>query len=226
MIVDDQDRRMEEGNEDGGRRKISSDRDIYEIFCPKCFKRFQLTQDLRLHMITICGFQRKRMCPYCESTMNGIEQIHEHIRNVHPSHRVAVLEMMTSPSLEITLEEDVSSRCITTRRQQQQQQQQPPRAILPKNLLPRNCGYPMMPLIKDLATLWLAKQRIDFPYRCEKCGKGYQHRATLLRHTRHECGKEPQFKCPYCVHRTKQRGNLYQHIRTNHPGKNVFSSTA
>ncbi|CAL7939896.1 unnamed protein product [Xylocopa violacea] len=88
----------------------------------------------------------------------------------------------------------------------------------------RNCNYPMMPLIKDLATLWMAK-RVEFPYRCETCGKGYQHRATLVRHTRHECGKEPQFKCPYCAHRTKQRGNLYQHIRTNHPGKNVFSSS-
>ncbi|XP_017787394.1 PREDICTED: zinc finger X-chromosomal protein-like [Habropoda laboriosa] len=88
----------------------------------------------------------------------------------------------------------------------------------------RNCNYPMVPLIKDLATLWMAK-RVEFPYRCGTCGKGYQHRATLVRHTRHECGKEPQFKCPYCVHRTKQRGNLYQHIRTNHPGKNVFSSS-
>ncbi|XP_076644897.1 uncharacterized protein LOC143354555 isoform X22 [Halictus rubicundus] len=88
----------------------------------------------------------------------------------------------------------------------------------------RDCNYPMMPLIKDLASFWMAK-RVDFPYRCETCGKGYQHRATLVRHTRHECGKEPQFKCPYCAHRTKQRGNLYQHIRTNHPGKNVFSSS-
>ncbi|KOX74700.1 Zinc finger protein Xfin [Melipona quadrifasciata] len=93
---------------------------------------------------------------------------------------------------------------------------------MPKNFQ-RNCNYPMMPLIKDLATLWMAK-RVEFPYRCETCGKGYQHRATLVRHTRHECGKEPQFKCPYCAHRTKQRGNLYQHIRTNHPGKNVFSN--
>nr|XP_050860768.1 zinc finger Y-chromosomal protein-like [Vespula vulgaris] len=110
MIVDDQDRRTEEENEDEGRRRINSDRDIYEIFCPKCFKSFQFTQDLRLHMITVCGFQAKRMCPYCERTMNGIEQIHEHIRNVHPSHRIAVLEMMTSPCLEITLEEEDSSR--------------------------------------------------------------------------------------------------------------------
>lgn len=92
--------------------------------------------------------------------------------------------------------------------------------------------------MKNLAAMWMAKQHeqqalqnhqqhqsVAFSYRCDACGKGYQHRATLLRHTRHECGKEPKFKCPYCPHRTKQRGNLYQHIRTNHPGKTVFSNT-
>ncbi|KAH0952313.1 hypothetical protein HN011_005727 [Eciton burchellii] len=72
--------------------------------------------------------------------------------------------------------------------------------VVPNNLHQQNCGYPM-PLMKNLATLWMVKQRSDYPYRCEKCGKGYQHRGTLLRHTRHECGKEPQFKCPYCAHR-------------------------
>ncbi|XP_077258206.1 uncharacterized protein LOC143895167 isoform X14 [Temnothorax americanus] len=100
-----------------------------------------------------------------------------------------------------------------------------PRMIMPRNLQQRL--YSPMMSIKDL-TLWMSKQSggsIIYPYRCERCGKGYQHRGTLLRHTRHECGKEPQFKCPYCAHRTKQRGNLYQHIRTNHPGKNVFSSS-
>ncbi|XP_011686583.1 PREDICTED: longitudinals lacking protein, isoforms F/I/K/T isoform X19 [Wasmannia auropunctata] len=99
-----------------------------------------------------------------------------------------------------------------------------PRMIMPRNL--QQQFYSPMMSIKDL-TLWMAKQsggNMMFPYLCERCGKGYQHRGTLLRHTRHECGMEPQFKCPYCAHRTKQRGNLYQHIRTNHPGKNVFSS--
>ncbi|OXU32142.1 hypothetical protein TSAR_012271 [Trichomalopsis sarcophagae] len=91
--------------------------------------------------------------------------------------------------------------------------------------------------MKNFAAMWMVKQQhrqnqlhsqqqpSGYSYRCEVCGKGYQHRATLLRHTRHECGKEPKFKCPYCPHRTKQRGNLYQHIRTNHPGKTVFSNT-
>ncbi|XP_074112526.1 zinc finger X-chromosomal protein-like [Cotesia typhae] len=96
----------------------------------------------------------------------------------------------------------------------------------PQSMIPGKqgaSGYSVLPLMKNLATMWLAKQRTQFSYRCDRCGKGYQHRATLVRHTRHECGKDPKFKCPYCVHRTKQRGNLYQHIRTNHPGKNVFT---
>nr|XP_012225959.1 PREDICTED: zinc finger protein 17-like [Linepithema humile] len=100
------------------------------------------------------------------------------------------------------------------------------RSNLSKSLQPENTIFPSMLPIKDLAVLapfWTIKPR-EFPFRCERCGKGYQHRGTLLRHTRHECGKEPQFKCPYCPHKTKQRGNLYQHIRTNHPGKSVFSS--
>ncbi|XP_011500740.1 PREDICTED: zinc finger protein 534-like [Ceratosolen solmsi marchali] len=83
-------------------------------------------------------------------------------------------------------------------------------------------SFRSLPITKDLTAVWMAQ----YAYHCDKCGKGYQHRATLLRHTRHECGKEPKFKCPYCPHKTKQRGNLYQHIRTNHPGKNVFSDTA
>ncbi|KAI4474740.1 hypothetical protein M0802_015468, partial [Mischocyttarus mexicanus] len=80
---------------------------------------------------------------------------------------------------------------------QQQQQQQLQQQLQEtqncisseKNELSRNRNnYPVMPIIKDLATLWLPKQKIEYLYRCEKCGKGYQHRATLLRHTRHECG--------------------------------------
>ncbi|XP_023313339.1 longitudinals lacking protein isoform X30 [Trichogramma pretiosum] len=81
------------------------------------------------------------------------------------------------------------------------------------------------PLMKNL--MWMTKQSPISPelaYQCETCGKSYQHRATLLRHTRHECGQAPKFKCPYCTHRTKQRGNLYQHIRTNHPGEKVYSA--
>ena len=82
--------------------------------------------------------------------------------------------------------------------------------------------YSALPLLKGFGDIWIGKRSIQFPFRCDQCGKQYQHRTTLQRHTRHECGKEPQFQCPYCIRRTKQRGNLYQHIRTHHPGKDIF----
>ncbi|OXU32160.1 hypothetical protein TSAR_012289 [Trichomalopsis sarcophagae] len=55
-------------------------------------------------------------------------------------------------------------------------------------------------------------------YVCEKCGKGYLNPESLKRHCRHECGKKPGFGCPYCSHRTKQKGNMVTHIRLRHPG--------
>lgn len=57
-------------------------------------------------------------------------------------------------------------------------------------------------------------------FRCE-CGKVYSNRATLRRHERYECGKEPQFGCPYCPKRCKRKSNLFSHIRIRH--KNVTS---
>jgi len=100
------------------------------------------------------------------------------------------------------------------------------RTNLPKNLYSRNCIFPTMPmLIKNTTTLWTTDQSDSptlFPYRCETCGKNYQHRATLLRHTRHECGKEPRIQCPYCSAKMKQRGHVYRHIRQCHQGRMVY----
>lgn len=57
------------------------------------------------------------------------------------------------------------------------------------------------PLMKNLAVMWIAKQQqqqqhlhqqqhhqdsAGFAYRCDTCGKSYQHKATLLRHSRYE----------------------------------------
>ncbi|XP_026291472.1 zinc finger protein 32-like [Frankliniella occidentalis] len=51
---------------------------------------------------------------------------------------------------------------------------------------------------------------------CQGCGRVYSQRSSLYRHRKYECGKEPQFQCPYCPHRAKLRGNLDTHIRGTH----------
>jgi protein-arginine kinase activator protein McsA len=55
---------------------------------------------------------------------------------------------------------------------------------------------------------------------CPECGKTYRYKKNLSRHRRLECGKEPQFHCLYCPHKTTQKGNLLLHIKKIHPYSN------
>ncbi|PSN32897.1 hypothetical protein C0J52_13319 [Blattella germanica] len=52
--------------------------------------------------------------------------------------------------------------------------------------------------------------------KCPNCGRDYRHRRSLWQHIRYECGKEPQFSCPYCHKKMKLKGNLKQHMTLVH----------
>ncbi|XP_073977013.1 uncharacterized protein [Rhodnius prolixus] len=45
-------------------------------------------------------------------------------------------------------------------------------------------------------------------YVCVNCYKRYNHSFTLYRHMRYECGKEPQFQCPYCQYKAKRSPHI------------------
>ncbi|XP_026481468.1 zinc finger protein 649-like [Ctenocephalides felis] len=49
-------------------------------------------------------------------------------------------------------------------------------------------------------------------YECPDCHKIYKWRQHLISHTRYECGKEPQFQCPFCSYRGHQRSTLKRHV--------------
>ncbi|XP_022186328.2 longitudinals lacking protein-like [Nilaparvata lugens] len=56
----------------------------------------------------------------------------------------------------------------------------------------------------------------DKKHACRNCGKVYALASSLYTHEKYQCGKEPQFKCPYCPHKTKLKGNLKAHIGFKH----------
>ncbi|XP_029161831.1 longitudinals lacking protein, isoforms A/B/D/L isoform X11 [Nylanderia fulva] len=70
------------------------------------------------------------------------------------------------------------------------------------------------------------QQQQQFPQQghvCKNCGKIYKQRNALWRHFKYECGKSPRFQCPYCRYRTKQRSNMYSHIKHKHLGLKIYA---
>lgn len=53
-------------------------------------------------------------------------------------------------------------------------------------------------------------------FECKNCSKRYIQKQTLNRHLQYECGKPPQFQCPWCHYCAKQKANLLTHLRNRH----------
>lgn len=51
---------------------------------------------------------------------------------------------------------------------------------------------------------------------CPDCGRVYKLKSSLRNHQKWECGKEPQFSCPYCTYRAKQKMHIARHIERMH----------
>lgn len=62
-------------------------------------------------------------------------------------------------------------------------------------------------------------------FKCTNCGKMYNQQASLWRHSKYECGKGPQFQCPYCALKVTQKCYMRKHILRRHADK-VFNYTS
>lgn len=51
---------------------------------------------------------------------------------------------------------------------------------------------------------------------CGRCGRSYMRKDSLQRHVHWECGKEPQFQCPFCPQRCKRKAHWIRHIDRQH----------
>ncbi|XP_071634178.1 uncharacterized protein [Temnothorax longispinosus] len=65
----------------------------------------------------------------------------------------------------------------------------------------------------------MPKLKLVGRFACSRCGRSYTLKKSLKRHEHWECGKEPQFKCPFCPQRSKHKSNWQRHIRKWHTDK-------
>ena len=60
------------------------------------------------------------------------------------------------------------------------------------------------------------------PYACSMCNYRCHLKWDLIKHNRTHT-KEKPFACPYCPHKTAQKGNLTYHIKSKHGTSGTYS---
>lgn len=105
-----------------------------------------------------------------------------------------------------------------------------------KMVKPGFCGHLMRPsinppltiiYISDLCNIFLlvlggmiefVARKNPFPrnYECLTCNRQYKSRQGLYIHKKYECGKDPQFQCPHCPFKARQKCNIKSHIISRH----------
>ncbi|GJQ68595.1 hypothetical protein Trydic_g17145 [Trypoxylus dichotomus] len=61
--------------------------------------------------------------------------------------------------------------------------------------------------------------RIKGNFICIQCSRMYVRKDSLQRHLTYECGKEPQFQCPFCPQKCKRKTHQMRHIQRQHKDK-------
>ncbi|KAL6263991.1 hypothetical protein P5V15_004072 [Pogonomyrmex californicus] len=64
----------------------------------------------------------------------------------------------------------------------------------------------------------------DRPYQCLNCPNNYAKKSHLKRHVLSACnGKEPRYKCPYCLYISRYPSDTYKHVKRLHENQDVFA---
>ncbi|KAJ8932092.1 hypothetical protein NQ314_014939 [Rhamnusium bicolor] len=101
----------------------------------------------------------------------------------------------------------------------------PSHLLLPMMLMRENMKHSMLQSINtsasslDLTTTPKSRNRSSTEgggFVCGDCGRTYKLKSSLRNHQKWECGKEPQFKCPYCSYKAKQKMHMARHMERMH----------
>nr|CAD7258628.1 unnamed protein product [Timema shepardi] len=172
---------------------MSRTRSMPMFFCPNCEKSYQHKNTLNRHLNYECGKEPQFQCPYCTHRSKRKVSMIAHISAMHRDDqafikRKAVLFLLVPACVQVY--------CYRYYMESK-------RKMVDYNEKSNVYMYSSFP---DFVQEIFVDERMKAPnmmptFFCPNCGKSYQHQRTLSRHLKLECGKEPQFHCPYCSHR-------------------------
>ncbi|XP_017756817.1 PREDICTED: zinc finger protein 569-like [Eufriesea mexicana] len=157
--------------------------------CPKCFKYFKSSKSCCNHRST-CGTDKKFRCAFCDYRSHQKGNVVRHLATQHPE--------ANDTGENKAIEENADLPVQAWKIQEQ--------------------GLPFAELKIPKAYNYVGKKPPG-QFGCSRCGRSYMRKDSLQRHVHWECGKEPQFQCPFCPQRCKRKAHWLRHIRRQHLDK-------
>ncbi|XP_041987693.1 zinc finger and BTB domain-containing protein 17 isoform X2 [Aricia agestis] len=160
--------------------------------CRHCGKRYRWKSTLRRHENVECGGKAPaHQCPYCSYRAKQRGNLGVHIRKHHN----------TEWYIYASNKRAVAGACE-------------------EGALARMGALSWEQWSARLALPLVGGLRAPAPgepsFTCPDCGRVYKLKSSLRNHQKWECGKEPQFQCPYCVYRAKQKMHIARHMERMH----------
>uniref|UniRef100_A0A1B0CV32 C2H2-type domain-containing protein n=1 Tax=Lutzomyia longipalpis TaxID=7200 RepID=A0A1B0CV32_LUTLO len=211
-----------DSNDDGGRQYI----------CRHCGKKYRWKSTLRRHENVECGGKEPmHQCPHCAYRAKQRGNLGVHIRKHHSEmpqletrrkhrssgrHSTGRLDERFSGKWNKTSAEDLS----ITRIAGLTWDQWNARLAMPLVTQLREGVHPLVfPTDLSVNQEGGGKGDLNPGFSCPDCGRLYKLKSSLRNHQKWECGKEPQFQCPFCVYRAKQKMHIGRHMERMHKEK-------
>ncbi|KAK3915467.1 Longitudinals lacking protein, isoforms H/M/V [Frankliniella fusca] len=223
------------GLDRGGSRQGARSRGPGQFSCPQCGRLYRWKGSLFQHLKLECGKEPRLHCPCCHYRCKHKSDLRRHVRMQHPGLDFRcgkVYRWKGSLSQHMRLECGkepqflcpVSPACRYRSKQRSGVNRhvrllEEPIAWFetagtsPGTSSSRNQSGGPAPAPAAHS------HSVPGRYECPQCGRVYRWKGSLSQHLKLECGKEPRFKCKYCLYRARHKSHLKRHIIFVHPGK-------
>ncbi|KAK9502420.1 hypothetical protein O3M35_011202 [Rhynocoris fuscipes] len=170
--------------------------------CPQCHRSYKYKRGLNQHLKFECGKDPQQFCPYCPFKTKHRNTLNKHIVIRHldaASRRFLCKQCNKSYKYRQGLRTHQKFECGKE----------------PQMLCPL-CPYRAKQKVALKRHVVIV--RIGNKHQCPDCFRSYKQKGHMIAHRKYECGKEPQFQCPLCSYRSKQKSQLKRHISLKHWG--------
>ncbi|KAF2886193.1 hypothetical protein ILUMI_19980 [Ignelater luminosus] len=210
--------------------ELAEKANVSHIIYFQCGKVYKFSRSLRRHLTYECQKEPQQVCPVCNKRTHLKSNLIQHMRMVYNIHKkdfidrydylyFSQLRTVIDLPVQIELTEaDTKDTWLGWT--------SPPDAIAQDGVSRKKRKSTSSSnrirgnfISSKKRKSKFSSNRIRGHFICAKCGRSYNRKDSLRRHLTYECGKDPQFQCPFCPRKFKRKAHPTRHIQRLHKNK-------